>query len=173
MCEVPALGGTTTAADMALSEIRATDEEVVMSPRARQAILTGLIDTCKDAERGFVAAAQEARTPELRRLLFRLAEQRQEFAEDLLPHVSRPRKNGDAYGTRLGALHRAWIHLRAHCATDPDRAVIEETARGEQMADTAYEAALNHLAPDIHTVVETHELGMRVARQLVCNFAGR
>ena len=145
-----------------------------MSDRTERIILARLLATCKDAERGFLAAAEEATTPELKRLLFRLAEQRQEFAADLLPHMQRLGGDGESAGTTIAALHRAWIHLKAHLATDAERAVIQETARGERIASTVYDAALQQLpSSDTHKLIESHELGIRVANRLVSNMLRR
>jgi uncharacterized protein (TIGR02284 family) len=138
-----------------------------MSERTERIVLTHLIDTCKDAERGFLVAAEEARTPALRRLFFRLAEQRAEFAADLLPQVLRLGGHARSSGTAMAALHRAWIHVKAHTSGDTDRALLEETARGERIARAAYYVALPLVGPMTRKLIESHELGLRVAGRLV------
>ena len=143
-----------------------------MSERTERIVLTHLIDTCKDAERGFLVAAEEARTPALKRLFCRLAEQRGEFAADLLPHVLRLGGHARSSGTAVAALHRAWIHLKAHTSGDPDRALVEETARGERVARVAYNAALTQVGPNARRLIESHELGLRVAGRLVDDIVG-
>jgi uncharacterized protein (TIGR02284 family) len=143
-----------------------------MSERAERIVLTHLVDACKDAEHGFLAAAEEARTPALKRLFYRLAEQRAEFAADLLPHVVRLGGHARARGTAMAALHRAWIHVKAHTSGDPDRALVEETARGERIAREAYDVALTRVGPSTRRLIESHELGLRVAGRLVDDVVG-
>jgi uncharacterized protein (TIGR02284 family) len=140
----------------------------VFERRERRAVVH-LIDICLDAERGFRVAAEEVATPELKRLFLRLAEQRREFVADLLPQLQRLAGDAQSSGTVAAALHRAWIHLKAHAAADKDWAVIEEVARGERVARAAYDAALKNVTPDTRTLIETHELGMVVAARLVGN----
>jgi uncharacterized protein (TIGR02284 family) len=137
----------------------------VFQPTA--ATLTHLVDSCKDAERGFQVAAEETRTPALKRLLWRLAEQRAEFAADLLPHVQRLGDSVHSTGTTIAALHRAWMHLKVHASRDPDRALVEESARGERVAIAAYDDARKQVGPSMRRLMEAHELGIRVAGRLI------
>jgi uncharacterized protein (TIGR02284 family) len=139
-----------------------------MAQRTERALLNHLIETCRDAERGFTLAAHEVKSPELQRLLFRLAEQRRDFANELLPHAQRLGGASPADGTRVASLHRAWMQMKAHMASNPDRAVLEEAARGERFALAAYDEAVNELIPpDARELVEAQDLGVRVARRLV------
>jgi uncharacterized protein (TIGR02284 family) len=143
-----------------------------MSQRTETIVLTHLIDTCKDAERGFLAAAEEARTSALKRLFWRLAEQRAEFAADLAPHVLRLGGHARSSGTAIATLHRAWIHVKAHTSGDPDWALVQETARGERFARAAYDVALKQVGPNTRKLIESHELGLRVAGRLVDDMVG-
>jgi uncharacterized protein (TIGR02284 family) len=139
-----------------------------MSQRTERAVLNHLIETCRDAERGFTIAAHEVRARELTRLFFRLAEQRREFAKELLPYAQRLGGASAADGTRVATLHRAWMQLKAHLASNPDRAVLEEAERGERFALAAYDEAVNDLVPpDARELIEAQDLGVRVARHLV------
>ena len=143
-----------------------------MFDRTERAILNHLIETCRDAERGFCAAAQEVTSPELRRLFLRLAEQRRAFAEDLLPHAQRLGGAAVTDGTSRAKLHRAWIHVRARLASNPEHAVIEEAMRGERFALSAYgEAVADILPPNTRDLVEAQDLGVRIAGRLVTEMA--
>lgn len=139
-----------------------------MAERTERAVLNRLIETCRDAERGFRAAAEEVTSPELKRLFLRLAEQRRSFAADLLPHAERLGGAAVGDGTNAATLHRAWIHLRARIASDPEQAVLDEAARGERFALQAYDEAVGDiLPPEARDVVEAQDLGVRVARRMV------
>ncbi len=145
-----------------------------MGERSERAVLNRLIETCRDAERGFRAAADEARTAELRRLFLRLAAQRQAFAEELAPHACRLGARAGGAGTRVAAFHRAWMRLKARIASDPDRAIAEEALRGERFATAAYDAAVRGVLPtDTRDIVLCQDLGIRVAGRMVANMAAR
>ena len=143
-----------------------------MAQKTERSVLNHLIETCRDAERGFLTAADEVKAPELKRLFLRLAEQRRDFAGELLPFAQRLGGASVGDGTTVAALHRAWIHLKANVAGNPDRAVLEEAARGERFALTAYDEAVTELVPpDARELIEAQDLGVRVARRLVTEMA--
>ena len=60
-----------------------------MTDRSERAVLNHLIETCKDAERGFRHVAEHAADPALKSLFLDIASQRERFAADLLPHAQR------------------------------------------------------------------------------------
>lgn len=139
-----------------------------MAQKTQRTLLNHLIVMCRDAERGFRLAARSAKTPDLKRLFHRLAEQRREFAQELLPHAQGLEGAAVADGTSLAALHRAWIRLKAGLAGDRDRAVLEEAARGERFVAAAYdEAVVDRLPPDARDLIEAQDLSVRVAGRLI------
>jgi len=142
-----------------------------MAERTERAVLNHLIETCRDAERGFRVAAEHVTSRELKRLFLRLAEQRHSFADELLPHAQRLGGASEADGTAAAAVHRTWIQLKTRLATNPDLAILEEAARGERYAVHAYDDAMaDVIPPDVREVVEGQDLGVRVARRLVTGF---
>jgi uncharacterized protein (TIGR02284 family) len=144
-----------------------------MAQRTERAILNRLIERCRDAERGFRAAAEQVHDPEKKRLFLRLAEQRHEFAADLLPHAQRLGGAADVDGTGIAALHRAWMQVKARLAPNPEHAVLAEAARGEGFAVAAYDEAVHDLLPpDARDLIESQDLGIRIARRLVSEMAG-
>jgi uncharacterized protein (TIGR02284 family) len=139
-----------------------------MAERTERAVLNHLIERCRDAERGFRTASEQVKAPELKRLFLELADQRRAFAADLLPHAQRLGGAAVSDGTGAATLHRAWIQVRGRLAADPDRAVLEEAARGERFAVAAYDDAVHDLLPpETRELVEAQDLGIRVARRLV------
>ena len=143
-----------------------------MAERTERAVLNHLIETCRDAERGLRLAADEVKSNELKRLFLRLAEQRQAFANELLPHAQRLGGASVSDGTAAAALHRAWIQVKARLASDADQAVLEEAARGERYAMHAYDDAVTEMIPpDVRDLVEGQDLGVRVARRMVSGLA--
>ena len=139
-----------------------------MAERTERSVLNHLIETCRDAERGLLLAAEHVQSRELKRLFYRLAEQRRAFADELLPHAQRLGGASTADGTAAAAVHRAWIQVKTRLASNPERAVLEEAARGERYAVHAYDDAVaDTIPPDVREIVEGQDLGIRVARQLV------
>ena len=118
-----------------------------MSERNERTVLNHLIETCKDAERGFRHLAQHAANPALKSMFLDLASQRARFAADLLPHAQRLGGAREADGTTAGALHRTWIDLRAALSRDDQTAVVREAERGEQFSLGVFKDALEGMLP--------------------------
>jgi uncharacterized protein (TIGR02284 family) len=118
-----------------------------MAARTERWTLNHLIQTCRDGERGFRYAANHAANPVVKALFLQIATQRQEFAEDLLPHAHRLGGETEADGSVVGALHRGWMTVRDTLALHDDAAMIREAERGERAALAAYEDALESMLP--------------------------
>jgi uncharacterized protein (TIGR02284 family) len=139
-----------------------------MAERTERTVLNHLIETCRDAERGHRLVASQVKSPLLKRLFLRLADQRRDFANELLPHAQRLGGASEADGTAAAAVHRAWIQLKARLASNPDRAVLQEAARGERYAAHTYDDAVaDVIPPDVREIVEGQDLGVRLARRFV------
>jgi uncharacterized protein (TIGR02284 family) len=121
--------------------------EDVMAERTEREVLHHLIEICQDGERGFRAAADYVQDPSLKAIFNELADQRQQFATDLLPHLHRLGGRIDGGGTGTGALHRGWMNLKGHIPGHSDHAIITEAIRGEQAARAAYDDALAGMVP--------------------------
>jgi uncharacterized protein (TIGR02284 family) len=118
-----------------------------MTDRSERAVLNHLIETCKDAERGFRHVAEHAKDPAMKSLFLDIASQRAGFAADLLPFAQRL-GGADAHeGTAVGALHRTWIDLRGAISRNDPAAVLFEAERGESFSRGVYKEALDGLLP--------------------------
>ena len=127
-----------------------------MTDRSERAVLNHLIETCKDAERGFRHVAAHATNPTVKSLFLDIASQRARFAADLLPHAQRLGGAREADGTAAGALHRTWIDLRYAISRDDQKAVVHEAERGEHFSLGVYRDALEGmLPPTVRDVVES------------------
>jgi len=118
-----------------------------MTDRSERAVLNHLIETCKDAERGFRHVAEYASDPAVRTLFLDIASQRARFAADLVPHAQRLGGARGADGTTAAALHRTWIDLRNALAKDHLGAVVHEAERGEHFSLGVYRDALDGMLP--------------------------
>jgi uncharacterized protein (TIGR02284 family) len=127
-----------------------------MTDRSERAVLNHLIETCKDAERGFRHVAGYASDPTVKTLFLDLATQRARFAADLLPHAQRLGGANETEGTTAGALHRSWIDLRTALSRNNPAAIVREAERGEHFSLDVYRDALQGmLPPTVREVVES------------------
>src|SRR5439155_25885585 len=117
-----------------VTRIYGVKKENVMTDRSERAVLNHLIETCKDAERGFRHVADYANDETVKSLFLDIASQRARFAADLLPHAQRLGGAREAEGSAAGALHRTWIDLRSALSKDHLAAIVLEAERGEHFS---------------------------------------
>lgn len=105
-------------------------------------VLNDLIETSKDGQKGFTAAAGHAHAPELRTLLESYAADCEKSAAELQACVINLGGTPETSGTAVGALHRGWLNLKASVSSDDDLALLEECERGEDHAKAEYVKAM-------------------------------
>lgn len=105
-------------------------------------VLNGLIETLKDGELGFEAAAVDVTQPELRQILKDFSVQRSQFVRALQYQVELTGEHPEGSGSVAGTVHRGWINLKSALAKRDDLAVLEECERGEDTAVEAFDKAL-------------------------------
>jgi uncharacterized protein (TIGR02284 family) len=118
-----------------------------MTDRSERAALNHLIETCKDAERGYRHVAEHAADPAVKTLFLDIASQRAKFAADLLPFAQRLGGANTHEGTAAGALHRTWIDLKSAIFRNDPIAIVHEAERGEHFSRGVYQDALDSLLP--------------------------
>jgi uncharacterized protein (TIGR02284 family) len=126
-----------------------------MAQRTERTILNHLIETCRDAERGFLSAAAHVENPKLRGLFEQMASQRARIAADLAPHAQRLGGDPAADGTTGAALHRGWIDIKSRLRRHDDNAILNEVERGDGITLHTFQDALEGmLPPDSRVVIE-------------------
>ena len=75
--------------------------------------LNHLIEINKDAEAGFLNAAENLKNSELETTVAGYAKQHAKFAAELQREVERLGEKPEKGGTTGGALHRGWMDLKA------------------------------------------------------------
>lgn len=128
----------------------ATDNENAIST------LNNLIETCKDGQNGFQAAADGVKNSDLKTLFHTYSQQRAEFAGELQAEVRRLGGDPEQTGSIAASLHRGWIDIKSAVTGEDENAVISECERGEDSAVRNYEDALRDedLPADIRSIVE-------------------
>jgi uncharacterized protein (TIGR02284 family) len=110
--------------------------------------LNELIQTSKDGENGFRAAAEGVEDSNLRHLFESYMQQRAEFAAELQLEVRRLAQDPVDSGHASAALHRSWVDIKAGLSGRDEASVIAECERGEDAAVRVYQKALDSELPD-------------------------
>lgn len=141
----------------------ATDKDNAIST------LNNLIETCKDGQEGFQAAADGVKHSELKTLFHTYSQQRAEFAGELQAEVRRLGGDAEKTGSLAASLHRGWINIKAAVTGEDENAVISECERGEDSAVRNYEDALRDedLPADVRSIVERQFAQVREAHDRI------
>jgi uncharacterized protein (TIGR02284 family) len=112
-----------------------------------RAVLNHIIESCRDSERGYRAAAGLVEGPTLKAKLLEMADERARFAQELLPHAQRLGGDEAADGTRAAAIHRRWMDFKARMSPHNDQAIFTEVLRGDEATVRTYDTALQEVLP--------------------------
>jgi len=105
-------------------------------------VLNNLIETCKDGEYGFNAAAEGVSDSDTRLLFQQFSQQRGDMARELQSEVRRLGGDPEKSGSVSGAAHRGWINIKSAVTGKDEGAIVAEAERGEDSAKKAYQDAL-------------------------------
>ena len=142
-----------------------SDEEVIST-------LNNLIETCRDGQEGFRAAAEGVQSTELRELFHGYALQRANFVGELQDEVRRLGSDPERTGSLVASLHRGWMGLRAALEGDDARAIVSECERGEDVALGTYRSALGTDMPaSVRVMVERQFAEIKETHNHVGNLA--
>jgi uncharacterized protein (TIGR02284 family) len=123
--------------------------------------LNNLIETCKDGEQGFRTAAEGLRDLKTKTIFQEYARQRAQMAIELQAEVRRLGGDPEKAGSVSGSMHRGWINIKSAVTGKDDSSIIAEAERGEDVAKSAYEAAMKEPLP-----LQTQTLVQRQAGQV-------
>lgn len=124
--------------------------------------LNKLIETTKDGEYGFRTSAEYLRSPDIQQSFLRRAEECRAAAAELQSLVVTLGGDAETSGSATGAMHRGWVAVKGTLSGYSDKAILEETERGEDIALSAYRSALDEALPaDVRSVVERQYEGVK------------
>ena len=130
-----------------------------------------LVETLKDGEKGFAAAAEklaDGEHPEWATTLQRLSQQRAGFHREIVALGHQYGDDVDESGTATAALHRGWIALKDAVTGDDAGSVLGAAVTGEDHAVTEYEKALEaDLSAGFREVLRTQHAAVVAARDEV------
>ena len=133
-------------------------------------ILNDLIETLKDGQEGFRAAAADVESTELKTLFSEYSLQRSKFAGEL---QALARSLGEAEpettGSVAASLHRGWINLKAALTSKDVHAVLTECERGEDSAVAEYKKAIEagSLPADVRETIHAQSVAVKAAHDRI------
>ena len=118
--------------------------------------LNDLIETCRDGEKGFLAAAEHITNDDLKTYFRRCASQRAQFASELQAEVRQLGGSAEQSGSVSGMFHRGWMNIKS-AITGGNESILSECEWGEDSALRNYERVLRqNLPPGVLPVVKHH-----------------
>lgn len=119
-------------------------------------ILNHLVETCRDGQNGFLEAAENVQSPELKEYFNKVSLERSQLVGELQQQVHALGGDPENTGSTAAALHRTWMDIKGTLTGRDDQTILDECERGEDSAVEAYRDALNEDLPaNIRSVVET------------------
>lgn len=131
--------------------------------------LNDLIQTCRDGQEGFLTAAENIETGDVKRLLSQYSLQRAKFTGELqsASHALGD-SNPENASSVTGTLHRGWINLKTALAGRDTHNILAECERGEDSAVGSYKEALQlELPADLRAIVERQYAEVQAAHNEV------
>lgn len=123
--------------------------------------LNGLVEICRDGQKGFSEAAESIQHPDLKNYCLEQSHTRARFTQELKEAISDLGGDPEQTGSMAGAIHRAWMNLKSALGGG-DHAIIAACESGEDSAVSEYEQALTkRLPPNLHTLVEQQYLSIK------------
>jgi len=105
-------------------------------------IIKKLIQTCKDAEKSYLDAAEHVEGAALKTLFQEQSSERERFARELRAGLATMSELiTTESGSISAAIHRAWTDLKANLHSD-ERSILVSVEQGEDTAREAYDEAL-------------------------------
>jgi len=110
-------------------------------------VVSNLIETSKDGQKGYHDAAEHVKSPTLKTYFNEQSVERAGFAQELETHLAalgKPDKK--VSGSMGGAMRRAWLDTKANLGGG-DKTILESVEAGEDTAKDTYNKALTGTLP--------------------------
>ncbi|MEJ8853657.1 PA2169 family four-helix-bundle protein [Variovorax robiniae] len=118
-------------------------------------VLNDLLENTRDGGYGFLACAEEVKSPATKQLFVSRAESCRQAEAELLQLIAAYGGKPAEGGTAAGAMHRGWVHLKGSLGANSELSLLESCERGEDTAVARYRKALKQALPaDVRAVVQ-------------------
>jgi uncharacterized protein (TIGR02284 family) len=136
-----------------------------MEAQATHALLKELIQTLKDGEKGYSEALTDVEDQDLKEVFKHYAVQRDGYLTELEDQMHQLNIKVEEDGSLTGAVHRAFINLKAAITSKSRESILNECERGEEYAVKAYQAALQAegLPGQLKPIIEKQYQGIQEA----------
>ncbi len=138
-----------------------------MEAKATQTLLNELIETLKDGQKGYADAMVDVKDAHLKDLFKKYAAQRSGYITELEDQMFKLDLKPDTNeGSSItGAIHHAWVDLKAAVSGHDNHAILAECERGEDVAKKAYEVAgkAQDLPGALKSIIEKQAQGVKAA----------
>ncbi len=137
-------------------------------------VLNGLIETCRDGEKGFTTAAEGSKSADLKQFFSEMASQRATFAHELEVKVTGLGGKPADMGHVAAVAHRGWMNIKTAVSGNDDKAILNECERGEDFAKKAFTDALNEALPaDLRPMIARQSGDVKTAHDKVRDLRDR
>jgi len=128
-------------------------------------VLNDLIEINNDRTAGFTKAMEDldAGDSDLKALFERFAEQSRNNTVELTNVVNGLGNEAETGGSGTGAIHRAWIDVKATFTGHDRKSILSECERGEDAIKKAYQSAMDEsseLSPEALQVISSQQQGI-------------
>jgi len=135
--------------------------------------LNHLVAINRDAEAGFVTAAENIKNTELETLFTGYSKQHGKFAVELQAEIKRLGGSYSDSGTVGGALHRGWMDVKSALSGHSAAAILGSCESGEESAEAAYTRAADaNSSGQTHTLLEKHRQQIQQFHTRLCRLIG-
>jgi len=135
-------------------------------------VINDLIEINNDRVAGFEKAGNdlEAGDIDLKTLFERFAQESRTYSNQLTLAVTQIGGDAETGTSSTGAIHRAWIDVKATFAGHDRKKVLEECERGEDAIKKAYQSALepeNELSFELIELLRTQQQDINAAHDQI------
>jgi uncharacterized protein (TIGR02284 family) len=125
-------------------------------------VLQDLAECSLDGEYGFRSCAEHAKREDLKSIFLKHADECRNAWMELNEQIIECGGKVEDHGSAAGAMHRGWVAVKSVLSTYDDKAILEETERGEDNAKARYMKALRSPLPaNVKLVVERQMQGLQ------------
>ena len=135
-------------------------------------VLNDLIEINNDRVNGYVKAVEDTKDldVDLQAVFNSMANDSRKYAAELSQEVNKLGGEVESGSSLGGAIHRAWIDVKATFSGHDRQAVLNSCEFGEDAAQKAYTTALEsdaEMSADVRQVITEQQSALRVAHNLI------
>ena len=118
-----------------------------------------------DAEKGYLNAAENVESLDLKIFFKRRATERSEFAKELRTEILRYGEEPKDSGSFKGTMHRNWMTLKSLFSSNDEEAILKEAIKGEKASLEEYNEILKDrtLPPSIDSLLFNQKNAIQAA----------